>query len=217
MKSVEQTIFEMLTENTGSHMLDSGGGNGRHWQRNSNKTIEDFENEPQEKFHVCKSDGSLSRTVSVFHYLSGLETDEICEQFNNINTESDNWDCPFMYGVSDKASKWLHNNFDIVHGDTLNTYNWDSDLSQVLQYHYIEIDGESYYVVQIHNGADVRGGYTDARLFKASEFQGGINNYINDYMCSEEIENEIKEGYITELFDWITDEPVAVDEILSTI
>ena len=39
---IEQTIYNMLTENTGTHMLDSGGGSGRHWQRNQKKSIEDF-------------------------------------------------------------------------------------------------------------------------------------------------------------------------------
>ena len=33
----QQAIFEMLTENTGKHFLDSGGDNGRHWQRNQKK------------------------------------------------------------------------------------------------------------------------------------------------------------------------------------
>lgn len=27
-------IYEMLTENTGRHMLDSGGAYGRNWERN---------------------------------------------------------------------------------------------------------------------------------------------------------------------------------------
>ena len=45
LKTIEQTIFEMITENTGSHMLDSGGAYGRNWQRNQGKTIDDFKNE----------------------------------------------------------------------------------------------------------------------------------------------------------------------------
>lgn len=41
-KTIEQTIFEMITENTGTHMLDSGGDSGRNWQRNQGKSIDDF-------------------------------------------------------------------------------------------------------------------------------------------------------------------------------
>ena len=46
MKTVEQTIYEMLIENTGTHMLDSGGANGRNWQKNQNLKLEDFKNQP---------------------------------------------------------------------------------------------------------------------------------------------------------------------------
>ena len=41
---IKKTIYKMLTENTGTHFLDSGGGNGRNWQRNQIKTIKDFQN-----------------------------------------------------------------------------------------------------------------------------------------------------------------------------
>jgi len=34
MKDTKKVIYKMLTENTGVHMCDSGGENGRHWQRN---------------------------------------------------------------------------------------------------------------------------------------------------------------------------------------
>ncbi len=33
----ETVIYKMLTENTGVHMCDSGGKNGRHWQKNQKK------------------------------------------------------------------------------------------------------------------------------------------------------------------------------------
>ena len=38
-KTTEQVIYEMLTESTGKHFLDSGGATGRHWQQNQIKTI----------------------------------------------------------------------------------------------------------------------------------------------------------------------------------
>ena len=49
-----ELIHSMLTENTGSHMCDSGGAYGRHHERNANKTIEDFEKEPEEQIIVGK-------------------------------------------------------------------------------------------------------------------------------------------------------------------
>src|SRR5210317_2229587 len=42
-----EIIYEMLTEPTGKHMLDSGQDEGRHWQINQKKSLKDFENEPR--------------------------------------------------------------------------------------------------------------------------------------------------------------------------
>jgi allantoicase len=55
------------------------------------------------------------------------------------------------------------------------------------------VDGqyEDYALIQIHNGADVRGGYTDAKLFKGNEW----SNYISEYMSQSEIEDDLE--YIT--------------------
>ena len=76
-------IYEMLTENTGRHMLDSGGAYGRNWERNQKKTIQDFQNEEEE---LITFDGDyIERTVSVFHYLSQLELDEIIEELEYWN------------------------------------------------------------------------------------------------------------------------------------
>ena len=33
--NTEQAIYEMLTESTGTHFLDSGGDSGRAWQQKS--------------------------------------------------------------------------------------------------------------------------------------------------------------------------------------
>ena len=39
---VKKTIYKMLTENTGTHFLDSGGASNRNWQRNQIKTIKPY-------------------------------------------------------------------------------------------------------------------------------------------------------------------------------
>ena len=44
-QETKQVIYNMMIENTGTHFLDSGGEDGRHWQRNQKKTLKDFENE----------------------------------------------------------------------------------------------------------------------------------------------------------------------------
>lgn len=207
----KQIIYAMLTENTGAHFLDSGFANGRMWQKNQVKTIDDFENEEVEKYelHKWNDNYELERTVSVYHYLKDLETDDVCNEFNKLQDNSDNWDAKCRaYGVSLEAWEYLDNEFEVDIDRVFNTYNGDSDLSQVLQGANIRIDDEHYIILQIHGGADVRGGYTDAKLFKLNDdglIHEYLREYINSYELNEELEYIDKVWYEGELID-LTDD-----------
>lgn len=207
----KQIIYAMLTENTGAHFLDSGFANGRMWQKNQVKTIDDFENEEVEKYelHKWNDNYELERTVSVYHYLKDLETDDVCNEFNKLQDNSDNWDANCeAYGVSLEAWEYLDNEFEVDIDRVFNTYNGNSDLSQVLQGANIRIDDEHYIILQIHGGADVRGGYTDAKLFKLNDdglIHEYLREYINSYELNEELEYIDKVWYEGELID-LTDD-----------
>lgn len=197
----QKEVYAMLIENTGKHMLDSGSAYGRNWQRNKSKTIEDFNNEPEQQITYDSRYQGFERTVSVFHYLSELDIDYICEEFNELNRDATNWDSNF-YGVSLEASEYLDSlkNQDIEidelpYGDrwsNFNSYNGDSDLSQILQGSWIKIDDEMYLILQIHGGCDVRGGYTNARLFKIDNFDESIHQYLRNYIDSDELLYEVE-------------------------
>jgi hypothetical protein len=192
---IKELIFDMLTENTGRHPLDSGGAYGRAWERNQARTIEDFESEPEEKYTYRKSGNYLERTVSVFHFLSQLDMDELCEEFNAMPCRD--WDADDeVYGVSKAQWDWLKANHEVKVGYTFNTYNGDSDLSQILQGSWVEIDDEVYLLLQIHGGCDARGGYTNAKLFTTPE-EHMIHEYLREYKDSHETLDDLIEGYIT--------------------
>ena len=192
----QKLVYSMLTENTGSHMLDSGGAYGRNWERNQAKTIEDFDNELEatiDKSEWTDKDGKVhteyERTVSVFHYLSELESDHLCDKFNELNTNCKDWDGDFAWGVSQKGADFLEL-IGMESKHEFNTYNGDSDLSQILQGSWLEdADGDTYLLLQIHGGCDARGGYTDAKLFKPQD-EGLIHSYLQEYIYSDEIEEE---------------------------
>lgn len=160
--SVSALLAKMLTTNTGSAMCDSGDAYGRHWERNKGKTVDDFMLEPD----VSCSIGSYGYeyTISTFHYLlNSLQLDELCNKYNKLPCAD--WDSDIC-GVSESQSKWL-----IKHGlrvgASFNTYNGESNLSQVIQGTWLVDDGDNHYLLlQIHQGCDVRGGYTDAKLFQ---------------------------------------------------
>ena len=192
----QKLVYAMLTENTGSHMLDSGGAYGRNWERNQAKTIEDFDNELEatiDKSEWTDKDGKVhteyERTVSVFHYLSELESDHLCDKFNELNTDCKDWDGDFAWGVSQKGADFLEL-IGMEYKHEFNTYNGDSDLSQILQGSWLEdADGDTYLLLQIHGGCDARGGYTDAKLFKVED-DWMIHPYLQEYIDSYEIEEE---------------------------
>lgn len=195
----------MLTENTGKHMCDSGFSEGRGWQKNQKKTIEDFNDGDEEVYEFDYERGDITRTVSVFHFLTNnLELDDICDEFNEIQDESDDWDADCdAYGVSRNAFDHI-NSFesDVEIQRSWNTYTGESDLSQILQGANLTINDEPYVLIQIHNGADARGGYTDAKLFKLEE-EGMIHEYLVEYKDSYELEQDLEEGYIEHFIDYM--------------
>lgn len=177
MDKTKHYIFNMLIENTGRALGDSGGAYGRNWERNQNKTIEEFEKMPEAWVSVEKygEQFEFMPTASVFHALTKtLETDVLSEYFNDLPVTD--WESGIYYGVSARGEEWLKDNgfFPKDKRDSIggfNSYNWDCVLNQVIQGDFLDHEsGDSYVLIQIHGGCDVRGGYTDAKLFKLRQW-----------------------------------------------
>ena len=196
---LKQTIAAMMTENTGTHMLDSGGAYGRNWQRNQNMTFNDFEIQPAATLEIDlrkwqdKPHADFMLSVNIYHKLTSgiLEIDDICRDFNAMPV--DNWKSN-LNGVSDSGENWLVERgfaWDDRHCG-FNTYNWENNFSQVLQGNFVARDSEygetKYVLLQIHGGADVRGGYTDAKLFKLCEYAEDYDLLRDD--CGFSVEND---------------------------
>jgi hypothetical protein len=193
----KQLIHKMLTTNTGRAICDSGDAYGRNWERNQAKSIEDFENAPSATLEVSRweHDGKVSYdasvTIDLFHHLLRvLETDSICDEFNSLPVED--WRSEF-YGVSDAGETWLKDKGFTAKGDSFNTYNWSANFSQTLQGCHLEwLNGDTYLLLQVHQGCDVRGGYTDAKLFKVES-----DYSIVDESCGFYVESEGREVSLT--------------------
>lgn len=205
--NVNELVYSMLTENTGTHFLDSGGTSGRMWQRNANKCLQDFEDEKPESYQYAKDSNEIFRTVSVYHFLTNdLQIDNICFEFNQLNTEPKDWEADTntdvsIYGVSLAAWDYLTEFNEVEVKRSWNTYNGDSDLSQILQGANLTINDEEYILIQIHGGADARGGYTDAKLFKCGEWLDGmIHEYLREYLDSYDMQQELE--YIDSMADY---------------
>ena len=174
--NLDQTIAAMLTENTGTHMLDSGGAAGRAWQQNLGLTVDDFKAQPSATADIYVREykgetvAEVIPCVNVFHLLTAgcVELDEYCHDFNAMPV--DDWKGDHS-GVSFSGQQYLDTClFTTEENGGFNTYNWAANHSTVFSGTMLEraceYGPEKYILIQIHGGADVRGGYTDAKLFK---------------------------------------------------
>lgn len=177
-------LAEMLKERTGSHFLDSGGyakfdangcyvgsssGYGRNWERNQ---CRDFDKEPYyvTRFYSHGEQWYFEYTINLYHFLlEHLEYNEKWDSFFHDYAETrpeDEW-----YEVIDDFKKNLRywDDEDTTYVDTENpgdnSYNYESNLSQVIQWDNIVIEEEALCILQIHQGADVRGGYSTPHIF----------------------------------------------------
>lgn len=176
----EQVIYEMLTENTGRHILDSGGESGRAWQRNQALTLDDFRNEPR----VTLDTKYYDVTLSTFHHLTEKLTysEEWTEELNDYMANTDSYWLEMMESFP-QSMGWKR-----VFTD--NSYNHESILSQVIQY-CVYYTGEEYLVaLQIHGGADVRGGYTRPRIFSMDEEYALVMEDASIYCTGDAVDSD---------------------------
>jgi hypothetical protein len=198
-----EILREMLTENTGSHFLDSGGtpqydangnyvgsthGYGRNHERNA---LRDFEAEKAAfvKFNVYRDNQlDLEIGINTYHWLKErLEYDaEMDELFHGrFLEEVDPDDDKSWLALMEEFPGWLeaqededgdrvYGEFGGIYGEgepfTVNTYNGECLLDQTLQFTYFCGNAGEFVLLQIHGGADVRGGYTRPRVFQGTGY-----------------------------------------------
>lgn len=174
-------IASMLKESTGKHFLDSGGSYSRHWQRNQ---IRDFESESATSLSFKYDYIELSNNI--YHWLTErLEhLPELEQEFYQFDKDTDQEQDKTWFEQIPLFIEHLESNErEIVGGIyadqeytdehdliTVNTYNHESLLSQVILFTLVHIDDMPVYILQIHNGADVRGGYTKPAFFTDSGY-----------------------------------------------
>lgn len=186
----EEKIIEMLTENTGTHFLDSGGVYGRNWERNKTK---DFKKESEISLDVYKDNVII--TKNVFHYLVNhlditkeskkyqrlfdlFEGEHYSRYLKQVSDKIDNYARAKGYITKhDKTWTQVMEEFTDMHNTNeygckiTNTYNFDNLIGQTLQYCIFSNEDGTFIILQLHNGCDVRGGYTEPKIFEINDFE----------------------------------------------
>lgn len=169
----DEILAGMLTENTGSHMLDSGGAYGRHWERNQGLDVQTLIDRPA--VHVTE----YGIDLDLFHYLrERIEfVPDIQAEFDEFAQLPENKDTSWYELMADFRELYPCEGY-----NGYNSYNYDCLLSQTIQGDYIQWhDGGIYLMLQIHGGCDVRGGYTAPKIFREYNDPGAIQYDWNSY------------------------------------
>lgn len=197
---LQKRIIDILKENTGKHFLDSGFDNGRHWQRNQDKN---FLEEKRVLIDTYSDNEFAGYYISLFWYLNDiLEITKESEMFNKIlNKERKKNDD--LFWCADCVEE-LENHFELDNiTEQKNTCNWDSNFTQDFTFIEFEYNEDKFVALQVHNGADIRGGYTDTQIFEMKDdtYMGladvfgyyadtQVDTYYNGYsLTNEEGEN----------------------------
>lgn len=173
--NTSQRLLSMLRERTSMSLYDSGGAYGRHWQRNRKR---DIEHEPEFTLKFTPNNkGKLetSLSISVYHWLKQqlhyghsmrcverLLTKRIAQQ-----DEDDSYYEALGKSLGYKGSM-LH--------EFYSTYGSEVPWSQSFQTSSGRIGRKWFTLPMLHNGCDIRGGWTDA-----VPFEGEINMHPTIY------------------------------------
>jgi hypothetical protein len=202
MNTIKQKLIELLTENTGKALCDSGDAYGRNYERNQNI---DFDKTDRVSFDLyTDSDGntSIDFSVSLYHFFS--EILEINDVTDFLNSQYSKW----YDSLNDDDVCGVDLFVKFINGTTkqecmYNTYNYENNLSQVFQFYVFQYNNEFYAIIEIHGGCDVRGGYTDSCIFKLNGYLTGnvdvygsidgidVSNTYNGYSLTDDDGNEI--------------------------
>lgn len=160
MMNTESVVSRMLRENTGRILGDSGSIYGRHWEKNQrhiqtgDQVCDFYRNDKIVELYPRKP--ILDAFVESLHY-----TDECLKLERNIETIFD-----VERLVQDKDNDDFQPN-DYVGSNVCYTANSEYNIcSQEYQYCHFEHDDEPYIAISIHNGCDLRVGFTSTHIFK---------------------------------------------------
>jgi len=176
----ERILVSMLTENTGCHILDSGGAYGRSWQRNQGRAFWNEETTSisfRASHYKGETTADISVTHNLFHWLrERLDYAPVMDRYFRLfcakEENSDKGWLELMEDFVKRLSEVTQCECTGIYGEgepmVINTYNGEDLLSQTIQYMYFSHDMGDFVILQIHGGCDVRGGYTRPRVFECT-------------------------------------------------
>lgn len=178
MVDINKVIEDLLKEEIGHYLGDSGGAYGYIYERNREEGIlkglhpvGEYTNGNKRSidvtipvydfltYNLIKDNDTIQFEKDLFKEFSnnGFEPSEIYEVETYLKGEGSE-----LFGISETG---------ITSISYTNTYNYEEYLSQTLLYVTFRWNGDDYVLLSIHNGCDVRSGYTKPQLFKLRDVE----------------------------------------------
>lgn len=209
-----EVIKSQLVENTGKHMLDSGDAYGRHWQQNQDHppweqpayivhdgyVVHNVFNYLQDNVSRDRACVDIERALFAFAYSDEYRRDgwRVCITDFAEAVANHGWDIAGSEDLDDDTLETVYGYADVLGPEvsTWNTFNQEThSLTQcILGHDFGDLYGE-FVAVQIHNGADIRGGYTAPRI----------------YTKRDELLHPMEFGYSVRDIDWYEAESTLYD------
>jgi len=183
MKTKGIDFYQLSRQNTGSSMCDSGGAYGYKY------------NEPMDKrrnpVRVEGEGNGVQAYISLPAFLHAVFTIDqgLTRAFREFaEKKNEYWSELFALWLKELGGYAQEGETSEVRVTGDNSYNHDNDLNQDFQFHFAVRDPgkESYgdnalYMIQTHNGCDVRGGYSTPAICRVQTYEDWANSM--DFTC----------------------------------
>ena len=183
-EDIEEVIDKILKEPIAKHMLDSGGAYGYRFEKNQSEGYPKGMIPVEEYTDKDSQERTLDVTIPVYDLLTyNLERDEDAiakEQQLMKKLEKLDINPYHIFEVVEVVKEKFQEGMMAI--DYINTYNFEEYISQTIQFCPFMSDDEDYIILQVHNGCDVRSGYTEPKVFKVNDLMYFISG-LNDRRC----------------------------------
>jgi len=196
LMSTAEALHSQWLEPTGWNMLDSGGAYGRNWERNQGKPVEAWTEAPE----VPVDDWGVN--VNTFRLLlkhldytrKSARLEASFRRYVERTPEGQAY-----YNSHGSVEDWLDQDLGVTPEHSYNTCNFETLLDSTLQGVHFETDTGRYIALSYHGGCDIRGGYTNFKVYEVCGDYCLLVAYGDAYLrCSNsecEVLADIRGGY----------------------
>lgn len=191
VEPIKKIIDKILKEPIAHHLCDSGGAYGYIYERNQKEGYLKGLNPVEEYTNEDKEERSLDVTIPVYDLLTYncVKDDDVIQFEKKLFAafQKHGFEPYEIYEVEEYLKNEGKREFGITETGVsslsyTNTYNYEEYISQTLLYITFSYNDNDYLLLEVHNGCDVRSGYTYPQVFKLEDIEYFLFS-LSDRFC----------------------------------